>query len=77
MRKLLFLFIFLTLLLPLQANTVLQTKTNEAQNILDKTISKIVHSWVMMKYHFELGNQRLRESAKAEKKKSQKKTEQQ
>ena len=49
---------------PLFAKTPLQVQSENAQNILEKTMYRITHSWEMMKYHFSKGNKMLKDSAK-------------
>ena len=62
----LFAIFFFTLIFSfsLVAKTPLQVQSENAQNILDRTISKINHSWEMMKYHFSKGNELMKTSTK-------------
>lgn len=71
MRKVASFLIFLLTLLPLHA-TPIQRQADHAQNLLEETLYRITHAWIMMQYHFEKGNQRLMESADSESKNFQK-----
>ena len=72
MRLLSVILLFLFAVVPLNADTELQRQTEHAQNYLDWTLRRVSHAWEKMKFHFWEGNNRLKESAKIDKKTIQK-----
>lgn len=63
MRTCSILLIFTLAIFPLYANTHLQNGAEKAQNFLERTFSRANHAWIMMQYHFALGNVKLQEAA--------------
>ena len=63
MRTYSILLIFALAIFPLYANTHLQNGAEKAQNFLERTFSRANHAWIMMQYHFFLGNEKLKETA--------------
>ena len=61
MRRLFIISLLLLAVPPLNADTELQECSEQAQNYLEWTISRISHAWEMMIYHFEEGTDRLNE----------------
>ena len=47
-----------------EEKSIMAQQAEEAQNLLDKTFSKMNHAWTRMKYHFHTGNEKVKEEAK-------------
>ena len=69
MRRLFIISLLLLAVIPLNADTELQKCSEQTQNYLEWTISRISHAWEMMIYHFEEGTDRLNETSEGSLKK--------
>lgn len=63
MRRIFVIFLLLLGTIPLNADTELQECSEQAQNYVEWTVSRISHAWEMMIYHFEEGTNRLNETS--------------
>lgn len=63
MRRLFIISLLLLTVIPLNADTELQERSEQAQNYLEWTATRISYAWEMMIYHFEEGTNRLNETS--------------